>query len=225
MSVKHGETTLAIATVIAAGTCAYSDVVRHENDGSFRFGQQMLDITLRARDQVSFHTAAEHAIELSTHIDKYFTTTALADRVEPGDLGAVEFWSGPGTGLSVSPIESGDLIGPDLTNGRWLGISNFVRVEYPSDYYGEGGTFSPLDAGEPAYIGLRVDLAYGDGFRYGWVGVIWDPDSTDGANFLDVFAWGYETDAGESVGAGVPSPGGLALLAFGAVGAMSARRR
>lgn len=224
MPAKTTDSAIALATLIAAGTSAYADAVRFDNDGSFGFIGQALDITLPADLQVGSQTAAEHAIELSSHIDKYFTTYSLFDRFSAGG-GSVDFWSGPGNGLSVDPLAAGAIIGSDLSDGRWLGTSNFVRVEYPGYYYGEGGTFSPLTAGIPAYLGLRVDLGYGDGFRYGWMGVVWDPDSPQGVGFLDAFAWGYETEAGAPIGAGVPAPSGIALLALGAAGALSHKRR
>jgi len=223
MPAKAPDSAIALATLIAAGTSAYGDAIRFDNDGSFRFIGQALDITLPADQQTGFQTAAEHSIEIGGHVDKYFTTYALIDRFS-AEGGSVDFWSGPGFGLDVDPLDAGALIGSELTDGRWLHVANFVRVEYPGYYYGKGGTFSPLDAGIPSYIGLRVDLGYGDGFRYGWVGVLWDPDAPEGFGYLDAFAWGYETQAGASIAAGVPAPSGVALLAFGAAGALSRKR-
>lgn len=224
MPAKTTDSALALAALIAAGTSAYGEAVRFDNDGSFAFIGQVLDITLPAHEQVAFQNAAGHSIELSNHIDKYFSTYSLYDRFNLGD-GSVDFWSGPGNSLSVDPIAAGAIIGSDLTDGRWLGASNFVRVEYPGYYYGKGGIFSPLTAGIPAYIGLRVDLGYGDGFRYGWMGVVWDPDAPEGIGFLDAFAWGYQTDPGAPIAAGVPAPTGVALLAFGAAGSLSRKQR
>lgn len=70
--------------------------------------------------------------------------------------------------------------------------------------------------GQEAYVGIRFDL--GNGWQYGWIGVVKQ------GLFLDTFAWGYETEVGVPIAAGVPEPGTLALLALGA-GTMFTRRR
>jgi len=78
--------------------------------------------------------------------------------------------------------------------------------------------------GAPGYIGVKIpDLDGGAGFHYGWIGVIRN-GGAPGAEGLQAFAWGYETDIGVPINAGAPEPGTLALLAFGA-GAAATRRR
>ena len=73
-----------------------------------------------------------------------------------------------------------------------------------------------LTEGEQSYIGVRFDL--GSGWQHGWIGVV-----RTGSE-LDAFAWGYETEPGIPIAAGVPEPGTLSLLAI-AGGALMRRRR
>jgi len=78
--------------------------------------------------------------------------------------------------------------------------------------------FSLIPQGVPAYLGVRIsNLAGGAGWHYGWIGVI-----RNGGN-LQAFAWGYETELGTPIAAGIPEPGTLAALAFGAI--LAARRQ
>jgi hypothetical protein len=58
-----------------------------------------------------------------------------------------------------------------------------------------------------------------DGYHYGWISVV-----RNGLD-LDAFAWGYETEPGVPIIAGIPAPGTLAALAFGAVVTRRARKR
>ena len=60
-----------------------------------------------------------------------------------------------------------------------------------------------------------------DGDHYGWIsvvrpGIFWS---------FNAFAWGYETDPGVPIRAGIPAPGTLAALAFGAVVTRRGRKR
>ncbi len=108
----------------------------------------------------------------------------------------------------VVGFDAGDEIGAALTT--WDG-SGFVA--HPAF-----GTAFAED--EDKYVGFRFDT--GAGLQYGWIGV----RRTGVA--LDAFAWGYETEVGVPIAAGatgVPAPGGLAVLAFGAAGLSRGRRR
>lgn len=97
---------------------------------------------------------------------------------------------------------------------------------YADPMYGVGTT-GLIPEGTPTYLAVRFDP--GDGFRYGWLGVIRGGDSVPGAesNDLSLFAWGYQTEPGIRIRAGavVPAPGSLALLAFGAAAGASRPRR
>ncbi|MCA9250648.1 MAG: PEP-CTERM sorting domain-containing protein [Phycisphaerales bacterium] len=93
-----------------------------------------------------------------------------------------------------------------------------------SGVWGDGGVVyfdgfgSELPENEPTYLGVRFDL--GAGWQYGWIGVF-RQNTFD----LDVFAWGYETEPGVPIAAGVPEPASMALLAMGACGVLVRRRR
>jgi len=79
------------------------------------------------------------------------------------------------------------------------------------------GFGSILPEGQQVYLGVSFDP--GDGDHYGWIGVV------RSGHQLDAFAWGFESEVGVPVAAGVPEPCTLALLAFGSIGIASRRRR
>ncbi len=122
--------------------------------------------------------------------------------------------TGPG-----SPPDSVFLVGVDF--GEQIPALDTSWNAGISYQWGDGpfpptGSLLPEDT--PTYLGTRFDLGSGD--QHGWIGVVYS--STD--HTLDAFAWGYETEVGVPIAAGVPEPGTLALLAFGA-GALLRRRR
>ena len=73
--------------------------------------------------------------------------------------------------------------------------------------------------GQDVYLGARLKLPAQ--WHYGWIGV------TRGGYYgleLEAFAWGYETDPGVPIAAGIPEPGTLGMLALGFVGVGTATR-
>ena len=82
--------------------------------------------------------------------------------------------------------------------------------------YFEGG-YTNLPEGVEPYLGIRFDL--GGGYQHSWLGVVHTGPE------LDAFAWGYETEVGVPIPAGVPEPGTLAALAVGAAALLGRRRR
>jgi hypothetical protein len=90
-------------------------------------------------------------------------------------------------------------------------------------YFSQGGDeggnelSSNFPSGVARYMGVRFNDV--DGYHYGWISVV-----RNGLD-LDAFAWGYETEPGVPIIAGIPAPGTLAALAFGAVVTRRARKR
>jgi hypothetical protein len=106
-------------------------------------------------------------------------------------------------------IDGGNVI--DATTGYFNHSAN--HVVYPWS----GGKGSDFPSGEAKYMAVRFSDI--DGYHYGWISV-----ARNGWDF-DAFAWGYETEPGVPIIAGIPAPGTLAALAFGAVVTRRGRKR
>ncbi len=166
----------------------------------FGGGSIGLNVTLSAGEQTGIIN--EPATFHQTNLAGYSNVSAPF----PGGTqqGAVQVYGSPE--VFLPGLDLGELIPSGFA---W---SDFGLTNHPSfpDYH------VPYDV--PTYLGVSFDLGSGD--QYAWIGV--ELSSTD--NTLDAFAWGYETEVGVPIAAGVPEPGTLALLAFGA-GALLRRRR
>jgi len=207
-----GAAALAAAAVIAAGTHAYASPLRFDNpggEGHFQwFGTPpsniFLDIMLPAESQ----TGVDH--DFASEFRNHTGTGASLVRGSVTDVTAVQVIGSYG---DAAPFDAGQLI-PDPAF-TW-------RPQGGYTYYSGYGSYLP--EGQPTYLGLRFDP--GDGWHYAWVGVVRGGPSVPGMEVYDVdaFAWGYETTPGVPIPAGIPEPGSLALLAFGAL-AVAGRRR
>lgn len=112
---------------------------------------------------------------------------------------------GPPTIPALTAVyEPGDVIGE---TGWWL----WEQAPNIRDHT----TGLPFEAGVPGFLGVRFDL--GDGWRYGYIGVLRTSDLE-----FEAFAWGYETEVGVPVRI-IPAPGAASLL--GLCGLAAARRR
>ena len=157
---------------------------------------------------------------------------------QPGIMGAVgTFWRrDPPSGTTVRGAESSsdvqfiNLDGGGAGPGRFLvGVSfgETIPTLVGTDGFATSGFVfrtnadagfptTNLPEGQQTYLGVQFDL--GIGIQYGWIGV------TRTGMELDAFAWGYETEPGVPIAAGVPEPGTLSLLAI-AGGVLMRRRR
>ena len=99
-------------------------------------------------------------------------------------------------------------LGTNIPSGLPWGISGMTTFD---------GFDSPIVEGQETYLGVQFDL--GVGIQYGWIGVV--RTGTE----LDAFAWGYETQPGVPIAAGVPEPGTWSLLVLGSAALLRRRSR
>jgi len=214
----HGAELIAAAAAIASTTvgAAHADAVRFENDGGFF---NVIDFTKPADQQVygSYMDVTGSSIYIDYFGDFY-----------PAFSYQHTYLSGSGAELLcdgfaaayAAPQAFGTMIGA-ANSGNWNAGANFefafTACDYPYFYDCYNGYRGILPQGVPTYIGARLDI--NGQTHYGWLGV----ELSFGT--VEVFAWGYETEANTAIGAGVPAPGALGVLAVGAVGALSRKKR
>lgn len=205
---KRAAQALAAGAAIAAGTQAYAEPIRFDNPaGAEHFvwtaspGQEYLNILSDAASQPGL--AGQDGTFWRRSVPGYGEVV----RGDPGGAsGEVQMYF-----TDYRFLASTDANEPIPIPAVNFASSGFIEVIYP----GYEGTYLP--EGTATYLGVRFDP--GDGIHYGWIGVI-----KTGLE-LDAFAWGYETEPGVPIAAGIPEPGTLAALAFGAVVLGAARRR
>lgn len=192
---------LAAGAMIAAGTQAYGDPIRFDNPpGAGHFDWAVLSAYIPL--DVMLPAGAQPGDPLATSaFEQYATPGASFLR---SNTGASDLQVGGPYGNDVVGVDAGELI-----------PSGFAWASRGYTYY--PGYGSQLAEGQPTYLGVRFDLGSGD--HYGWIGVVRT------ATELDAFAWGYETEAGVPIPAGIPEPGTLAALALGAAAVLAGRRR
>jgi hypothetical protein len=197
---------LAAAAAIAAGTQAYAEPIRFDNPapGGFGWGaNRWLDITKAYWDQMPLEIGPSKVGQLRASYNYYQYHIAKA------------FTSG-GADVVASPTITKNLSQSTVVDGSWQFSNHANHVVYST---GQHGTFvtTYFSNGSVGYMGVRfLDV---DGYHYGWISVV-----RYGLNF-SAFAWGYETEPGVGIIAGIPAPGTLAALAFGAVVTRRGRKR
>lgn len=218
-TVHHPLEFVSAAAAIAAATTAHGESVRFENSANWGWSQALLDVTMSSDSQP--YGGIGQVTGSSIYLD-YFSDfyPAFSYSHSYTNGGGAEIFSGGFMNNYAKPLAFGEAIGPGLADGEFTAYSTIDFVWSSYDYYTgkfDFGNRGILPSQEDVYLGVRLDI---DGAtHYGWIGV-----NRLGTS-LEVFAWGYETQAGVSVGAGVPAPGALAVLAFGAVGALKRKKR
>ena len=204
--IKHGAAALAAAAVIAAGTQAYATPVRFENPpgaGHFNWTRAPGEDVLNVLQDAASQPGAAGAVA-SFDLDSYYGTVIKGGTTSTQLQGS--FVGGYGFVIGVASGDSIPTASPLFDDGRWYVYSNYPYAPLAS----------LLPENDQTYLAIRFDQ--GGGYQYGWIGVV-----RTGME-LDAFAWGYETEVGVPIPAGVPEPGSLALLAFGAAAALRKRR-
>ncbi len=207
-AIQNGAAALAAAAAIAAGTAAYASPVRFDNPahgdaGHFHWTNApggvgdpstWLDITRVSTDQAGGQVFSSVGQIYGYGYYPNYT----------GGAAAVVYAN---TGYTITDVfAAGTLIDGFL--GTFATTSDHIK-----GYYGE---YSNFVDGVSTYMAARFSDF--DGYHYGWIGVV-----RSGFE-LQPFAWGYETEVGVAIPAGIPEPGSLALLAFGACALLRRRR-
>jgi hypothetical protein len=215
---------LAAAAAIAAGTQAYGEVVIFINPDEGEAGH--------------FGWSMGDALDATTWLDITRPSTDQGGLVGPSSVGQIfHFFEIPygyysyewnytygGASVATGPdgftraFDGGEII--DGAIGTFESLSNHAYVLWTYLY---GYPFGYFDEGGPQYMAVRFSDA--NGYHYGWIGVVGRDLVGDGLLTFDAFAWGYETEPGVGINAGIPAPGTLAALAFGAVVTRRGRKR
>jgi hypothetical protein len=212
---------LAAAAAIAAGTQAYGEVVIFINPdwgepGHFDWNlgpevgppgtpAQWLDITRPSTDQ--------GGLVGPSSVGQLYLYYYLGNSQNITRDGANVAISGGGSFGFTWAFETGDQIDGSSNFTDYALHAEGVWYYYPYQFI----VYSSFPSNEIGYMGVRFSDV--DGYHYGWIGVV--------RNYVDfdAFAWGYETEPGVPIIAGIPAPGTLAALAFGAAVTRRGRKR
>ena len=192
-----------------AATHANADVVSFQNPpgpGHFDWAPSSgeiigLDITLSAADQTGVTQGATTFEHTNSDTFSFVDGTSDGREVRAGGIHGGLLWAS----VFGDPIPAQ---APLPSNHNWNPSSLIIHPALGSNFA----------EGEEAYLGVRFDTdGGGDNWHYGWIGVV-----RTGIEF-DAFAWGYETEPGVPIAAGVPEP--TTLVLFAVAGSLFIRRR
>ena len=203
-----------LATVVAITAPADAAPIRFDNPtgpGHFEWnaspGQEFLDILAGPNSQPGLSDAPGVFRRQNTN-----TGTLVRGAISSSQLQYVRLdTSGGGFAFFATGV---DHLDPVPTTGIVDGFRALGFVFRPDvDPFPVSG----FSEGEQSYLGVQFDL--GNGIQYGWIGLV------RAGQEVDAFAWGYETEPGVPIAAGVPEPGTLSLLALGSADLLRRRRR
>ncbi len=215
---------LAIA-VIGAGTGAYADTIRFDNPaGPGHFDWRPLDAGTEVILSVLDGAGDQNAVLGDPGAYRHRNRTDSGSgtdvrRAGPTGEGPQYGFSPSGSTRMLFPVDAGE----DIPTAAADGFTSSARLFHEDPPSGDPPSF--FVEGVEAYLGVTFDL--GAGFQYGWIGVVPEWITSEGVDVLalDTFAWGYETEPGVPILAGIPEPGTLAALACGAAALLAGRRR
>ncbi len=217
-----GRDAVAAALAIAAGSVAYATPVRFENDGSFVWNENFLDVTRGVRAQTGLAAGAgsfEHLITTDSPSDPYYWYNTIrggspTDEVDYVLTPRISWFYG------IDRFDLGEVIpnGPDEWT-REFQFGYYAVTFYRTDWGGYDGPYVP------GFMAVRFELS--DGAHYGWVELGVEDGRWPEPNMLiTALAWGYETEVDTPIPAGaVPGASPLAVLAIGAMAGASRGRR
>ncbi len=241
MNKRHTAEFLAAAVAIATGTPAYAEVIIFINPDPGEPGH--FDWTMVAEDQFTnqdIYNSGDASVWLA-HLDITRPSTDQVGFVGVGQIfrftgGFPEGWTAKNYNLPQSdeyqPFALARIGASTRTRSLLAGASiggqlDFIAgsIHASCSDYGGANCGSAFQAGVPSYMGVRFSFESASSdtptsYHYGWIGVV-----RVGTYDLDAFAWGYETEPGVPIIAGIPAPGTLAALAFGAVVTRRGRKR
>ncbi|MHC4767252.1 MAG: hypothetical protein ACYTEI_00915 [Planctomycetota bacterium] len=207
---------LVAAAMIATGTQAYGEVIIFTNPPEGEPGHfdwpGWLDITRPSTEQdgLAGPSSVGHVYDVSYDGDWEVLHNLTSGGASVAASTGFQFLT------FTLPIGAGQQIGGDGLDFSSESNHAAAWIIYDPYYYFVESFFSGMAS---SYMAVRFSDV--DGYHYGWIKAARHYGWID----FDVFAWAYETEPDVPIIAGIPAPGTLAALAFGAVVTRRGRKR